>query len=256
MASNNDSIKKTLGVVIGLSLVCSIIVSTAAVGLRDKQKANAVLDKQSKIVEVAGIDANGKKVPELFAEYIKPRLVDLETGNFTEGNASTYDQREASKDAERSIALTPEEDVADIRRRANTAVVYLVKDQDEVQKVILPMHGKGLWSMMYAFVAVETDGNTVSAITYYEQGETPGLGGEVENPSWRDQFIGKKLYNEDHQPAIKVVKGGAPQGSEHGVDGLSGATLTSNGVQHTFDFWLGDKGFGPFLAKVRDGKLN
>ncbi|MFH4830789.1 Na(+)-translocating NADH-quinone reductase subunit C [Vibrio diabolicus] len=256
MASNNDSIKKTLGVVIGLSLVCSIIVSTAAVGLRDKQKANAVLDKQSKIVEVAGIDANGKKVPELFAEYIQPRLVDLETGNFTEGNASTYDQREASKDAERSIALTPEEDVADIRRRANTAVVYLVKDQDEVQKVILPMHGKGLWSMMYAFVAVETDGNTVSAITYYEQGETPGLGGEVENPSWRDQFIGKKLYNEDHQPAIKVVKGGAPQGSEHGVDGLSGATLTSNGVQHTFDFWLGDKGFGPFLAKVRDGELN
>nr|CAA85478.1 NADH:uniquinone oxidoreductase [Vibrio alginolyticus]prf//2102277D Na-translocating NADH ubiquinone oxidoreductase [Vibrio alginolyticus] len=256
MASNNDSIKKTLGVVIGLSLVCSIIVSTAAVGLRDKQKANAVLDKQSKIVEVAGIDANGKKVPELFAEYIEPRLVDLETGNFTEGNASTYDQREASKDAERSIALTPEEDVADIRRRANTAVVYLVKDQDEVQKVILPMHGKGLWSMMYAFVAVETDGNTVSAITYYEQGETPGLGGEVENPSRRDQFIGKKLYNEDHQPAIKVVKGGAPQGSEHGVDGLSGATLTSNGVQHTFDFWLGDKGFGPFLAKVRDGELN
>ncbi|HHF3069539.1 TPA: Na(+)-translocating NADH-quinone reductase subunit C [Vibrio diabolicus] len=256
MASNNDSIKKTLGVVIGLSLVCSIIVSTAAVGLRDKQKANAVLDKQSKIVEVAGIDANGKKVPELFAEYIEPRLVDLETGNFTEGNASAYDQREASKDAERSIALTPEEDVADIRRRANTAVVYLVKDQDEVQKVILPMHGKGLWSMMYAFVAVETDGNTVSAITYYEQGETPGLGGEVENPSWRDQFIGKKLYNEDHQPAIKVVKGGAPQGSEHGVDGLSGATLTSNGVQHTFDFWLGDKGFGPFLAKVRDGELN
>ncbi|GAK15378.1 LOW QUALITY PROTEIN: Na(+)-translocating NADH-quinone reductase subunit C [Vibrio sp. JCM 19053] len=256
MASNNDSIKKTLGVVIGLSLVCSIIVSTAAVGLRDKQKANAVLDKQSKIVEVAGIDANGKKVPELFAEYIEPRLVDLETGNFTEGNASTYDQREASKDAERSIALTPEEDVADIRRRANTAVVYLVKDQDEVQKVILPMHGKGLWSMMYAFVAVETDGNTVSAITYYEQGETPGLGGEVENPSCRDQFIGKKLYNEDHQPAIKVVKGGAPQGSEHGVDGLSGATLTSNGVQHTFDFWLGDMGFGPFLAKVRDGELN
>jgi Na+-transporting NADH:ubiquinone oxidoreductase subunit C len=152
--------------------------------------------------------------------------------------------------------LTPEEDVADIRRRANTAVVYLVKDQDEVQKVILPMHGKGLWSMMYAFVAVETDGNTVSAITYYEQGETPGLGGEVENPTWRAQWVGKKLFDGNQKPAIKIVKGGAPQGSEHGVDGLSGATLTSNGVQHTFDFWLGDKGFGPFLAKVRDGELN
>ncbi len=134
---------------------------------------------------------------------------------------------------------------------------------DDVSKVIIPVHGNGLWSMMYAFVAVETDGNTVSGITYYEQGETPGLGGEVENPSWRAQWVGKKqcsvgkkLSDENHKPAIKVVKGGAPAGSEHGVDGLSGATLTGNGVQGTFDFWLGDMGFGPFLAKVRDGGLN
>lgn len=256
MASNNDSIKKTLGVVIGLSLVCSIIVSTAAVGLRDKQKANAVLDKQTKIVEVAGIEAEGKKVPELFAEFIEPRLVNFETGEFVEGDAATYDQRKAAKDPAESIKLSAEDDKAKIIRRANTGVVYLVKEGNAVSKVIIPVHGNGLWSMMYAFVAVETDGNTVSGITYYEQGETPGLGGEVENPSWRAQFVGKKLFDENHKPAIKVVKGGAPAGSEYGVDGLSGATLTSNGVQHTFDFWLGDMGFGPFLAKVRDGGLN
>ncbi|ELU8562051.1 TPA: Na(+)-translocating NADH-quinone reductase subunit C [Vibrio parahaemolyticus] len=261
MASNNDSIKKTLGVVIGLSLVCSIIVSTAAVGLRDKQKANAVLDKQSKIVEVAGIEANGKKVPELYAEYIEPRLVDFATGEFVEeaadgSKAANYDQRKAAKDNATSIKLTAEQDKAKIIRRANTGIVYLVKNGDDVSKVIIPVHGNGLWSMMYAFVAVETDGNTVSGITYYEQGETPGLGGEVENPSWRAQWIGKKLFDENHKPAIKVVKGGAPAGSEHGVDGLSGATLTGNGVQGTFDFWLGDMGFGPFLAKVRDGGLN
>ncbi|MFY2507864.1 Na(+)-translocating NADH-quinone reductase subunit C [Vibrio pectenicida] len=256
MASNNDSIKKTLGVVIGLSLVCSIIVSTAAVGLREKQKANAALDKQTKIIQVAGIDTDGKKVPELFAEYIEPRLVDFKTGDFVEGDAATYDQRKAAKDPAQSIKLPPEEDQAKIIRRANVGTIYLVKQGDNVSKVILPVHGNGLWSMMYAFVAVETDGNIVSGITYYEQGETPGLGGEVENPSWTAQWIGKKLFNDNHKPAIKVVKGGAPAGSEHGVDGLSGATLTSNGVQHTFDFWLGDMGFGPFLAKVRDGGLN
>ncbi|CAH8186119.1 Na(+)-translocating NADH-quinone reductase subunit C [Vibrio aestuarianus] len=255
MASNNDSIKKTLFVVIALSLVCSIIVSTAAVGLRDKQKANAVLDKQSKIVEMAGLQAEGT-VPELFDQYIEPRLVDFDSGDFVEGDAANYDQRKAAKVPAESIKLTTEQDKAKILRRANTGVVYLVKNGDEISKVIIPIHGNGLWSMMYAFVAVETDGNTVSGITYYEQGETPGLGGEVENPSWRAQFIGKKLFDENHQPAIKIVKGGAPAGSEHGVDGLSGATLTSNGVQHTFDFWLGDMGFGPFLAKVRDGGLN
>ncbi|MEZ8879917.1 MULTISPECIES: Na(+)-translocating NADH-quinone reductase subunit C [Vibrio] len=255
MASNNDSIKKTLFVVIALSLVCSIIVSTAAVVLKPKQQANAVLDQQTKILDVAGIELAGD-IPALYAENIEPRLVDFATGDFVDGDAAAYDQRKAAKDLDQSIKLSAEDDIAKIIRRANTGTVYLVKDGAETTKVIIPVHGNGLWSMMYAFVAVETDGNTVSGITYYEQGETPGLGGEVENPTWRAQFVGKKLFDENHKPAIKVVKGGAPQGSEHGVDGLSGATLTSVGVQHTFDFWLGDMGFGPFLAKVRDGGLN
>ncbi|MCE0494353.1 Na(+)-translocating NADH-quinone reductase subunit C [Vibrio salinus] len=261
MASNNDSIKKTLFVVIALSLVCSIIVSVAAVGLKSKQEKNAVLDQQSKILEVSGVDMSKGSVSELYAKYIEPKLVDFKTGEFIEKTpdgftAENYNQRAEAKNKATSTALTPEEDVAGIRFRANYGLVYLVKDGKQVNRVIVPIHGNGLWSMMYAFVAVGTDGNTVDGIIYYEQGETPGLGGEVENPAWRAQFVGKKLYDDNHQPAIKIVKGGAPAGSEHGVDALSGATLTSNGVQHQFDFWLGDMGFGPFLAKVRDGGLN
>ncbi len=256
MASNNDSIKKTLFVVISLSLVCSVIVSAAAVFLRDKQQANAVLDKQSNIVAVAGLASKEGTIPELYAQFIEPRLVDFSTGSFVDGDANAYNQRQAAKDPKQSVKLTAEQDKAKILRRANEGLVYLVKDGDKVSKVILPMHGNGLWSMMYAFIAVETDGNTVSGITYYEQGETPGLGGEIENPRWRAQFVGKKLFDANHKPAIKIVKGGAPAGSEHGVDGLSGATLTANGVQNTFNFWLGDMGFGPFLTKVRDGGLN
>lgn len=255
MASNNDSIKNTLVVVIALSLVCSVIVSLAAVGLRDKQLANAVLDKQSKIIDVAGIKADGS-VSELYQQYIEPRLVDFDTGEFIDGDAESYDQRKAAKDPAKSISLSADEDQAKILRRANVGTVYLVKQDDQVSSIILPVHGTGLWSMMYAFVAVQTDGNTVNGITYYEQGETPGLGGEVENPAWRAQFVGKKLYDENSKPAIKVVKGGAQADSIHDVDGLSGATLTGNGVQGTFDFWLGDMGFGPFLAKVRDGGLD
>ncbi len=255
MASNNDSIKKTLFVVITLSLVCSIVVSTAAVFLKDKQVANAKLDKQSKIIEVAGIQAEGS-VADLYHEFIEPRLVDFATGEFVEGDAEAYDQRRAAKEASTSVRLTADQDEAKILRRANIGTVYLVKQQGEVTSIILPVHGNGLWSMMYAFVAVQTDGNTVNGITYYEQGETPGLGGEVENPTWRAQFEGKKLFDDNFKPAIKIVKGGAPAGSMHGVDGLSGATLTANGVQGTFDFWLGDMGYGPFLANVRDGGLN
>lgn len=255
MASNNDSIKKTLFVVIAVSLVCSVVVSAAAVFLRDKQQANAVLDKQKNIVAVAGLESKQGSIPELFEQYIEPRMVDFATGDFVAGDASAYDQRRAAKDKDLSIKLSAEQDTAKILRRANTGLVYLVKEDGKVSKVILPVHGNGLWSMMYAFIAVETDGNTVSGITYYEQGETPGLGGEVENPRWRGQFVGKKLFDDNFKPAIKVVKGGAQPGDIHGVDGLSGATLTANGVQNTFDFWLSDMGFGPFLAKVREGGL-
>lgn len=257
MANKNDSTKRTLIIVVTLSLVCSIVVSTAAVLLKPQQVANAKLDVQRNIVAVAGFDAKSpEEIQSIYTESIEPRLIDFSTGEFVEGDASKYDMRAASKDPNQSIKLTAEQDIANVLRRPNKGLVYLVKEGETVKEVIIQINGTGLWSMMYAFVAVQTDGNTISGITYYEQGETPGLGGEVENPKWKSQFVGKKLYDENNKPAIKIVKGSAPAGSEHSVDGLSGATLTSNGVQHQFDFWLGDMGYGPFLAKVRAGELN
>ncbi|MGF1725032.1 Na(+)-translocating NADH-quinone reductase subunit C [Photobacterium nomapromontoriensis] len=262
MSSNNDSIKKTLIVVVALSLVCSIIVSAAAVALRPLQQKNAVLDVQRNILAVAGLLQDGTNIPEAYQQFIEPKLVDLKTGDFVAQSEkgvspANYKQSEAAKDPSQSISLSGDQDPAKIIRRANIATVYLVKNaNNQIEKVILPIHGSGLWSMMYAFVAVETDGNTVAGITYYQQGETPGLGGEIENPTWRAQFVGKKLFDENNKPALRIVKGGAPKGDIYGVDGLSGATLTANGVQHSFDFWLSDMGFGPFLAKVRGGELN
>ncbi|MGR7920362.1 Na(+)-translocating NADH-quinone reductase subunit C [Zobellella denitrificans] len=249
---------RTFAVIGGLCLVCSIVVSVAAVGLKPIQQRNQVLDVQSNIVSVAGFDASSARaVEESYARFIEARLVDLDTGEFSDLPVEGYNQRNAAKDPNASIRLSSDEDPAGIRRRANLAPVYLAKDENgELDSIILPVHGQGLWSTMYAFVAVAPDGNTIKGITYYEQGETPGLGGEIENPNWRAQFVGKHLFDGNGQPALRVVKGGAPEGSEHGVDGLSGATLTSNGVQHTFEFWMGPKGFGPFLAKIREGELN
>jgi len=258
MAKKNDTIGKTVSVVVVLCLVCSIVVSLAAVGLKPKQMENQAADKQRNILSVAGLLEPGMDVGATYDKYIEAKLVDLSSGQFVDDiNADSYDQRAAAKIPSKSIKLNAEEDEAGIKRRAKLASVYLAKnDQGEVQSIILPVHGMGLWSTMYAFVAVQPDGTTVKGLTYYDQGETPGLGGEIENPSWTASWVGKKLFDEQGHPAIKIVKGGAPAGSEHGVDALSGATLTSNGVQHTFDFWLGDKGFGPFLAKVRNGGVN
>ena len=255
MSNQQETFGKTMLTVLAVCLVCSIIVAGAAVGLRPLQIANKEIDKQSNILAVAGLETN-KTVSEIFSSNIKTKLVDLSTGEFAMDDAA-YDQRAAAKDPARSIKLTAEQNVAKIGRRAKLATVYLVSDDNgQLQRIILPIHGAGLWSTMYAFVAIKPDGNTIEAITYYEQGETPGLGGEVENPRWRALFVGKELFDAEGKPAIKIVKGRAPTDSKHEIDGLSGATLTSAGVDHSFAFWLGDTGFGPFLNKVRQGALN
>ncbi|TEW47659.1 Na(+)-translocating NADH-quinone reductase subunit C [Psychromonas algicola] len=257
MSNQQETFGKTMIVVLAVCLVCSIIVAGAAVGLRPMQIANKEIDKQSNILAVAGLKTD-KSVKEIFASNIETKLVDLATGEFaTDVDASAYDQRKAAKDPATSIKLTADQNIAKIGRRANLATVYLVSDDNgQLQRIILPVHGAGLWSTMYAFVAIKADGNTIDAITYYDQGETPGLGGEVQNPRWRGLFVGKELFDANGNPAIKIVKGQAAAGSKHEVDGLSGATLTSVGVEHTFTFWLGEQGFGPFLSKVREGALN
>ncbi|MEO3992522.1 Na(+)-translocating NADH-quinone reductase subunit C [Pseudocitrobacter cyperus] len=257
---SNDSIGKTLLVVLVLCLVCSIVVAGSAVGLKSRQQEQRALDKQRNILAVAGLMQQGmpaSDVASIFNERITPRLLDLKTGNLLERDPAEFNQAQALKDPEQSLQLDGRDDPAGIKRRSNVVEIYLVKDaQQKVQEIVLPVYGNGLWSMMYAFVALDTDGRTVKGITYYDQGETPGLGGEIENPNWRAQFIGKKVVDETGKPALKVVKGAARQGDDYAVDGLSGATLTSNGVQHSFDFWMGDLGFGPFLKQVREGVLN
>lgn len=257
---SNDSIGKTLLVVLVLCLVCSVIVAGSAVGLKPRQQEQKALDKQRNILSVAGLmqpDMKQEEIASVFAERITPRLLDLKSGALLEKDPDSFNQGLALKDPEQSTVLEACQDPAGIKRRTNVVEIYLVKDeQKKVQEVVLPIYGNGLWSMMYAFVALDTDGRTVKGITYYDQGETPGLGGEVENPAWRQQFIGKKVLDDSGMPALKVVKGGARQGDDYAVDGLSGATLTSNGVQHSFDFWMGEQGFGPFLKQIREGGLN
>ena len=260
MAFNKDSTIGTLTIVTGLCLACSIVVSVAAVGLRPIQQENKALDKQSNILAVAGVDISSvakRDLAQLYGDKIEARLVDLTTGEFVDGDADNFDTKQAAKDPAKNIRLASADDKAGLRQISRLTPVFFAKDeQGKIDKIILPIYGRGLWSTMYAFLAVAPDGQTIKGITYYDHGETPGLGDGIERPEWRELFVGKKLFDKDNMPALRVIKGHAPAGSEHDIDGLSGATLTGNGVQHTFDFWMGPKGFGPFLTKVRAGEIN
>ena len=251
----NDNPKKTLIVAVALCLVCSVVVSGAAVLLRPLQIENAALDRKRNIVEVAGLLGSGGNVEEAF-KRIEPRVVDLETGDFAEDiDPLRYDQRKASKDPERSVALSPDEDIAGIGRRARYSIVYFVRDGDAIRQVILPVHGYGLWSTLYGFLALKGDFRTVSGLKFYDHAETPGLGGEVDNSSWREKWDGKIAFDESGKAIIEVTKGVVDQrrpGAEHRVDGLAGATLTTRGVDNLLKFWLGENGFGPFLSRMRE----
>ncbi|OOH86403.1 Na(+)-translocating NADH-quinone reductase subunit C [Pasteurellaceae bacterium 15-036681] len=249
---NKDSVGGTLLVVVLVSFICSIIVAGAAVGLKSTQDEQKLLDKQKNILSVTGLlpeKAKGAEIKKIYADNIEPKVVDLATGEYVE--VANFDAKAFAKDPAQNVLINAEDDKAGIKARAKYAEVYLVKDAEgKVSQLVLPMYGNGLWSVMYGFVAVEPDLNTVKGITYYEQGETAGLGGEIANPNWQRHFVGKKLYNDQDQLAIRIGKG-ASADKDHGIDGLSGATLTTNGVQGSFDYWFGKNGFGPYFAKLK-----
>ncbi len=243
-----------------ICVVCSIFVSSAAVLLKDRQEENKVLDRMSKVLTVAGLIEDDEQptaddVRSRFEANIKPIVVELESGEIAEDiDAKTFDQRAARGDPDRSTEAPT--NAAKVQRLPKHALVYQVKKGDDVEALIFPIEGKGLWSTLYGFIALDEDVMTIKGITFYEHGETPGLGGEVDNPSWKALWPGRKAFSQDWEPKIEVKKGqaGPVKDDPYHVDGLSGATITSRGVTHLVQFWLSDDGFGPYLDKFRKEK--
>lgn len=249
----NDSTQKTIIVATLLCLVCSVLVSGAAVALKPIQDANKALDKKRNILQIAGLMEEGKSVDELFGQ-IDSKVVNLATGDYVADiDPATFDARAAAVDPKQNVVLTKEQDIASIKRRAKYATVYLVRDpKGAVQKIILPVSGYGLWSTLYGFLSLDKDANTITGFGFYEHAETPGLGGEVDNPNWKALWTGKQLFDEQGNIGLDIVKSAVPD-HQFQVDGLSGATLTSNGVENLVHYWVGEHGFGPYLQKARSG---
>lgn len=238
-------------------VVCSIFVSSAAVLLKDQQETNAILDRQQKVLGVAGLVEPGEKISadetaKRFKENIEAVVVELESGEpAADIEPNIFDQQQAMNDPERSRAAP--ENPAKVRRLPTHGLVYQVKKDGKVEALILPVEGKGLWSTLYGYLALDKDARTIRGITFFKHGETPGLGGEIENPSWTKLWLGRFAFDEDWEPKISVKKGQAGPAAEdpYHVDGLSGATITSRGVTHLVQFWLGEHGFGPYLKQYR-----
>jgi len=254
-----DDTKRTFAVAATLCLVCSVLVSTAAVSLKSAQKENQRLDVQKNILEVAGLYDENKPVGTQFEGDWKV-LVSLGSGNVMDKEDAKFEGLDlANFDARKAVKIEGQfEIIADgalpqISKRARYDFVYEIRSKEDgsLQKIVLPIYGKGLWSTLYGFIALEPDCSTIAGITFYEHGETPGLGGEVDNKAWKASWQGKTAFGtgDYSKPTISVVKGKAS--SDDTIDGLSGATITSKGVSDLVKYWLGPSGFGKYLDRIR-----
>ena len=237
------------------------MVSSAAVLLKPKQEFNKAIEKNKNILIAAGLcdaTATAQQVEDLF-KSVSVKIVDLDTGEYIEDattvDPATYDQKKASKDPALSQALGKDVDLASIKRREKYSFVYLVEKDGKINQLVLPVRGYGLWSTLWGFLAVEGDLQTVKGLTFYEHMETPGLGGEVDNPKWKALWPGKQIYGANGKVALQGIRGFVDPSlpdevKQHQVDGMAGATITSRGVSMMIKYWVGDA-FAKYIERVR-----
>ena len=240
-------------------VICAVLVAGAAVSLRERQAANEELDRQKNVLMAAGEMRVGEvltpeQVTERFAVF-QPVAIDLRTGDEDAAFAvAGYDQQGALSNPQTSYAAP--QNLAQVTRLPNRALAYKRLDgEGRLDMLVLPIEGKGLWSTMYGFLALDKDLKTVRGLTFYQHGETPGLGGEIDNPRWKAAWVGREPFDERGVPVMRVIRGraGPPEQDPHRMDGISGSTITGRGVEHTINFWLGDHGFGPYLQQMKGG---
>ena len=257
----NDSIVKTLGVAFAICLVCSLVVSSTAVSLRDMQNENKANDKRTKILQAAGIFNPNDDIKEQF-DKLEVKYINFNTGkllkgtelnDFLEEHKDDYDQIAATRKPEYSTSLDASQDIAIIKNRENVGKFFVLRDENNfIDKVILPVRGYGLWGTLFGYISIENDFNTVAGLEFYDHKETPGLGAEVDNPKWKALWPGKQLYKNEIV-SLEVIKGKVPsddQNIAYKVDGLSGATLTSRGVTNMLKYWFSDSGYANLFSEL------
>lgn len=259
-----NSFKNTLRVVLGVSLICSLLVSATAILLQPKQRQNQRLDRIGNILIVADLYEPGIDIEAVYQKNIVPQMIALDSGDVVAPerfdeilNIEAFDIQTLSADLRYSASVPPQYDKAKLKQRPRYMVVYRVEADRRLQKLILPIYGRGLWSTLYGFIALDKDLRTITGITFYEHKETPGLGGEVDNRQWKNSWKGKQAFDDLGRVIIEVARGEVEPDSgdaDHQVSGLSGATITSRGVNNLVRYWLGEHGYGPYLNALEQAR--
>lgn len=236
-------------------LVCSAAIALTVSTLRPYREANRAREREARIQQmVASVPGLEAVLGRATGGELTAHVIDLESGRDVPAlDPETFDALEAARDPDLSIALPHEQDIAGLGRRARYARVYTLSDDSGLRLVVLPVEGTGYISTLRGYLALDADLRTIRGLSFYEHGETPGLGSEIESPAWRALWPGKRAFDDSGQPSIVVVQGRVDPDSPdlaYRVDGITGATRTGDGVTRLLHFWLGPRGFGPYLERL------
>jgi len=257
---SKDSPKNAIIVVVLTALICSSLVSAAVVMLRPIQFNNQLLEQSRNIMQLTGLLVPGEILDDeqtlSLYKSLDTRIVNIDEGRFEEAiDPYTFNQRKAVADPELGTAIPAEMDRASLGRRSRFAPVYMVWKNQEFERVILPVRGAGMWSMLYGYIALKSDLNTIAGMTFYEQNETPGLGDQITHPHWLALWQGKLIYDDRGHPWFSVSQGAVQPGTEtakYQVDALTGATVTGDAVTGLVHYWFGPHGYQAFLDYLRE----
>ena len=222
----------TFGFAVIMVIIVAALLSFAAIGLKPYQDRNIVLEKKQNILNSVGINIDRESADTIYSKYILNELVINNKGEEVDGIAFELDlQKELKKDPDlQSLPL-------------------FISEVNGTRRYIIPLRGKGLWGPIWGFISLEDDLDKVFGAVFDHKGETPGLGAEINQAFFQDPFVGKKIFKENKFTSIKVVKGGAPEGDMHSVDGISGGTITSDGVSEMLSERL--KMYLPYFDKIK-----
>lgn len=221
-----------------VTITCSLLLASAANLLKSRQQENIQLDMRKNILASAGFMTDGQELTrqeilKLYDENIKSKVLDLQ--------GEEVPNRQA--------------DQVNPKKEPDLLPLYYSQQDGQITSYIMPISGKGLWSTIYGYLALEPDAITVMGITFYKHGETPGLGGEIEKDWFKNNFIGKKILDpEGNLVSVSVIKGKVAEmipekEAYHYVDGISGSTLTGKGLTQFLKADL--EQYEPFFKKVR-----